>query len=223
MAVVTLNASSTNDEKTAERFGLTRYVEPHFPVMAEEQGILLGLVNVAISWNGDGSPADVVVLRANDDTFGAAAREAALQWRRAPGPAGRDVAVYELKFMKFGVVVSRTNSVSARLAEQKATDPQPLRIPTSGDLDAPLKPIAQPMPVFPAAAKGHWDQGTVVVEFYVDENGRVRAPAVREATSPEFADEALNALQQWQYETPRKNGQPAVMSERWSFQFRKSG
>jgi TonB family protein len=222
MAVSNLHAASVSEDQTAQQFGLTKYVEPHFPVMAEEQGILVGLASVAVAWDAEGTPSDVVVLRANDGSFGDAARDAAWQWRRAPNPAGREVAVYELRFLKYGVVISRNNTVSARMAEQKAIDAEPLRVPSSGDLDTPLKAIAQPMPVFPAAAKGRWDDGRVVVEFFVDENGRVRAPTVREATSPEFAAEALNALQQWQYETPRKNGLPAVMSERWAFQFHKS-
>jgi TonB family protein len=222
MAVLTLTAQTLNEEMMARQFGLTKYVEPHFPVMAQEQGIDLGLATVAVAWEGDGSPSDVVVLRANDVSFGIAAREAVLQWHRPPNPGGREVAVYDLKFNKLGVVVSRTNSVSARMATQKAADAEPLRLPSAGELDAPVKAIAQPMPAFPNSAKGRWDEARVVVEFYVDENGRVRAPAVREATAPEFAAEALSALQRWQYETPRKNGQPTVMTERWAFQFRKS-
>jgi TonB family protein len=222
MAIVSLNAATQIEEQMAQHFGLARYVDPRFPVMAQEQGILAGLATMAISWDADGTPSDVVVLRANDPSFGEAARDAALQWRKAPGAGAREVAVYELKFTTFGVVISRTNSVSARMAEQMAVDPQPLHVPSSTDLDAPLKAITQPMPAFPTAAKGRWDEGRVVVEFFVDENGRVRAPAVRESTAPEFTAEALNALQQWQYETPRKNGQPAVMTERWAFQFRKS-
>jgi len=222
MAVSHLAAVTSNEEKTAQQFGLSKYVEPRFPAMAEDQGIWTGLATVAVAWEGDGSPSDVVVLRDNDPSFGNAAREAASQWRRPPSPGVREVTVYELKFMKFGVVVSRSNMVSARTAEKQALDPAPLRVPSSGQLDTPLKAISQPMPEFPAAAKGHWDEARVVVEFYVDENGRVRAPAIREATAPEFATEALNVLQRWQYETPRKNGQPAVMTERWAFQFRKS-
>ena len=223
MAVLTLKAATQREDDMARQFGLVRYVDPEFPFMAQEQGILAGLTTVAVAWEADGSPSDVVVLRANDDSFGHSAREAVLQWRRAARPGGREVAVYEIKFTKTGVIITRNNTVGTRLAVQKAEDAEPLRLPLATELDAPLKAIAQPMPVFPAAAKGRVDEARVVVEFYVDENGRVRAPVVEESTAPEFATEALNALQQWHYEAPRKNGQPVVLSERWAFEFRKSG
>lgn len=223
MAVVAVSAPGQTEINLQKQFGLSRYVDPEFPGLAQDQGILVGLASIAVAWNDDGSPSDVVVLRANDPSFGKAARDAAWQWRRDAAGKEAKVAVYELKFTMSGVVVSRSYSAASRAAEREAENPAPLHVPTNTDLDSPLKAIAQPMPAFPAAAKGRWDEGRVVVEFYVDESGHVRAPTVREATAPEFAAEALNALQQWQYETPRKNGQPAVMSERWAFSFRKSG
>jgi len=199
-------------------------VQPIYPIMAQDRAILAGLATVAIAWDSNGFPADVVVMRATDPTFGDAARDAAEQWRRAPDPAGgREVLMYDLHFVKHGVVISRSDTLGSRLAEQKASDVEPLRVLSARELDAPLRPIAQPMPAFPVAAKGRWDAATVVVEFFVDENGRVRAPIVRESTAPEFAAAALDALRQWQYETPRKDGQPTVMSERWEFQFKKAG
>ena len=223
MAVLTLTAATLQEEEMARQSGLMKYVAPEFPFMAEGQGIVAGLTTVAVAWEAEGAPSDVVVLRTNDDAFGVAAREAVMQWRRAPRPGGREVVMYEIRFLKTGVIVSRTNSVSSRRAVEMAENAEPLRLPLSTQLDAPLRAIAQPMPVFPVSARGRWDEARVVVEFYIDETGRVRAPTVQESTAPEFEAETLNALRHWQYEVPRKNGQPTIVTERWAFDFRRSG
>ncbi|HVU17257.1 MAG TPA: energy transducer TonB [Candidatus Didemnitutus sp.] len=222
MAAATAVASSESDVEMAARFGLVRYVAPQYPIMALDRGILDGLVTVAVAWTDAGIPSDVVVLHTSESTFASPARDAVLEWRRAPTPGVSEVVRYELRFARSGVVVSRNHTLGSRFAEASAEKKEPYRVPLAGDLDRPLKPIAQPMPEFPAEAKGRFDQATVVVDFYVDEKGRVRAPIVRESTAPEFSREALEALQQWRYETPRKDGQPAVMSESWAFNFHRS-
>ncbi len=223
MAAVSLIATPSNEELAAQAFGLTKYVAPQFPTMAEDQGLVAqGFATIAVAWQSDGRPSDVVVLRTNERLLGESARDAAMQWRRAPNPITREVAIYELKFVLSGVIVCRNTSAEAQLAESRSLEIPPLHLPSAEELDAPLKALKQPMPEFPVAAKGRWDEGTVVVEFYVDQDGRVRAPTVRESTAAEFSAEALSAMQQWQFETPRKNGQPAVMAGRWAFQFHRT-
>lgn len=222
MAAVSLIATPSNEELAAQAFGLTKYVAPQFPTMAEDQAVAQGFATIAIAWQSDGTPSDVIVLRASEREFGQTTREAALNWRRAPSGVGREVVVYEMKFAVSGVIICRTSSATTQFAANQPLEVPPLRVPSAAELDSPLKPIAQPMPAFPASAKGKWDEGTVVVEFYVDQDGHVRAPTVRESTAAEFSTEALNAIQQWQFETPRKNGQPAVMSGRWAFQFHRT-
>jgi TonB family protein len=222
MAVASLTVAVDGQDQAAQDMGLLKYVRPQFPAVAEDQGLVQGFATIAVAWQGDGRPSDVVVLRTSERLLGESARDAAMQWRRAPSPIVREVAIYELKFVLSGVIVCRNTSAEAQLAESRAIEVPPLHLPSAEELDSPLKAIKQPMPEFPVAARGKWDEGTVVVEFYVDEDGRVRAPTVRESTAAEFSSEALSAIQQWQFETPRKNGQPAVMAGRWEFQFHRT-
>jgi protein TonB len=50
--------------------------------------------------------------------------------------------------------------------------------------------------------------GEVLVGFIVDASGGVRDAHVMRASRREFADEAMRAVRQWQFQPGRKNGVP---------------
>jgi TonB family protein len=199
---------------------LIEYVAPEFPSMLREDGIFKGSALIAVSWGADGRPVDAIILENNEPRFGGAVTEAAMQWRRAAGRAGLEV--YEIDTTLSGIVISYAGkNAAAMVAEGKAA--RLPRVLTRDELDAPPQALQQPMPEFPVAAQGRWEEARVTVDFIVDENGRVRAPAVQSATAEEFAEATLDTLREWQFEAPRRHGRPAVYAERWTFDFRKSG
>lgn len=197
--------------------GLSRYVAPRFPDFAKHRGISVGNVLLAIAWDERGRPADVVVLNASFPAFGESAVDAAREWRR---PAGEKVVqTYNLQFELGGVITVISKMLTDYAAEMRADRPPRAVMPE--ELDAEPRAIDQPMPTVPASAVGT-DTGRVVVEFYIDQDGRVRAPVVHHATSDEFARAALEAMSRWRYETPRRHGQPVVTSLRWAFDFKRT-
>ena len=208
-------------EETAKLLGLSKYAPPVFPAIAIDQALTSGYSTVAVAWDEQGQPTDVVVLRSSHPFFSTASIEAAKQWRRTAEMNGKGTGIYELKYEVSGVIVCGGKSLTAFMAKSKPSEP--LRVATLDELDAHPKALQQPMPAFPTKAQGKYDQAKVVVEFFVDEKGYVRAPTVSESTSPEFSSEALAALKQWRFETPKKDGRPVVYSQRWAFDFRKTG
>lgn len=199
---------------------LIEYVAPEFPAMLREDGIFKGTALVAVSWDADGRPVDAIILESNEPRFGQAVSKAAMQWRRASGRAGLEV--YELETTLSGIVISYAGKNAAAMVAEGKTTRRP-RVLTRDELDTPPQALQQPMPEFPPAAQGRWEEARVTVDFFVDENGRVRAPAIQSATAQEFAEATLDTLREWQFETPRRHGRPAVYAERWTFDFRKSG
>jgi TonB family protein len=199
---------------------LTAYVAPVFPAMLREDGVFKGNVLVAVAWDRAGVPRDVVVLETTEPRFAPAAVEAARQWRRGADRPGLEV--YELAFDTSGVVVSYSGKNAAALVAEGKTVRRP-RVLTRDELDAPPQALRQPMPTFPAAAQARWTEARVTVDFFVDESGRVRAPAIQSATAEEFAEATLETLREWQFEVPRRHGRPAFYAERWTFDFRQSG
>lgn len=199
---------------------LIKYVAPVYPSMLREDGIFKGSALIAVSWDADGRALDAIALESNEPRFGIAVTEAAMQWRRAAGRAGLEI--YELEVSLSGVVVSYAGKNAAALVAEGKTVRRP-RVLTRDELDTPPQVLQQPMPEFPVTAQGRWAEAQVTVDFFVDEAGRVRAPAVQSATADEFAEATLDILREWQFEAPRRHGRPAVYAERWTFDFRKSG
>jgi len=75
-------------------------------------------------------------------------------------------------------------------------------------LDHAPRARVQVAPDYPYEARSRKLDGTVVIEFLVDETGNVGAPVVRSATSPEFVDAALRAVARWKFEPGTSHGRP---------------
>jgi periplasmic protein TonB len=79
-----------------------------------------------------------------------------------------------------------------------------------------LKPITRETPAYPYGALARGVEGSGLLEYTVDERGRVVAPRVIHATPPGVFDRAaLNALSRWRYEP---NGSaPTTMKVKLTF------
>jgi protein TonB len=64
----------------------------------------------------------------------------------------------------------------------------------------------QATPVYPFEAKRGGVRGEVVVEFLVDERGRVVEPRVVSSTDRIFEEATLRAVAKWQFEPGRRDG-----------------
>ena len=80
--------------------------------------------------------------------------------------------------------------------------------PTVGVADGDMLPIMTVPPEYPNRAASQGVEGWVIVEFTVDELGRVRSPRVLDAQPSRFFDRsALNAVSRYKYKPRVVNGQ----------------
>ena len=78
------------------------------------------------------------------------------------------------------------------------------------------RPISRVNPEYPFAALNRGVKGSVLVEYTVDERGRVVSPRILEAQPPGVFDgAALRALSRWRYEA--MNGEPQTMKVKMTF------
>ncbi len=73
-------------------------------------------------------------------------------------------------------------------------------------LDSAPRARVQPPPRYPDEAKRSGVEGEVVVEFSVNESGRVFNPRVVSSTSPMFEEPTLAAVSKWRFEPGRRDG-----------------
>jgi protein TonB len=63
----------------------------------------------------------------------------------------------------------------------------------------------QATPIYPHAAKAQGLNGEVIVEFMVDESGRVHDPHVVSSSDRVFEENALRAVAKWVFEPGKRN------------------
>lgn len=215
LAAFPLIAGASPSADPQESLGLLRYVRPTYPVLASSQGIFEGSAWVAVGWDEQGYARDVLVLRATHPAIGRAIEEAVAQWRRNPAVPHDRNENFILQFQAEGIVVVAMGSTNIPAGRELQGE----RVPRRGDLDAEPQVILQPMPSLAVRQAGTAHRGRVVVSFYVDEQGQVRAPNIVEASSEEFASATLEALRQWRYAPATVKGRPTIYFDHWAFDF----
>jgi TonB family protein len=78
-------------------------------------------------------------------------------------------------------------------------------------LDQPLHPVINPSPLYPRKLRDQGVRGRVVVQYYIDESGRVRMPMVDQADNDVLASLTLQAVEQWQFAPPSSHGRPVLV------------
>lgn len=76
------------------------------------------------------------------------------------------------------------------------------------DLDEPPRPVRQVKMEPPARFRQERISGLVRVEIMIDEDGQTTVRKILESSHPELEAPAREALRQWRWTPPKKNGEP---------------
>lgn len=195
-------------------------VEARFPWMLSQQGITEGWASIAITVDSEGNLLDALPVSYTKRAFAEAAVDALRTWRFEPTRI-RGVAVgtqVELmfNFQAVGVVMTfDINRYLDRFIEQAPEyKPSTLR-----ELDRVPTPITAPAPLYGGDLADKGVTGQAVVEFYIDETGTVRVPAVLSADFEELGILAIAAVETWKFEPPTSNNHPVLAKVRQTFWF----
>ena len=196
-------------------------VEAQFPWMLSQQGTTEGWALIALAVDAKGNLVDCLPVSYSKRAFATAAVDALRAWRFEPTrvrgePVGSKVEVM-FNFQAVGVVLSfdMARHLSRLVQEKPEYQPCSLR-----ELDRVPTPIVAPPPGY-----GKWlvDKGIIgdcVVDFYIDETGTVRLPAVVAADFPELGILAVEAIEKWKFEPPTSGNRAVLAKVRQSFSFR---
>jgi TonB family protein len=91
--------------------------------------------------------------------------------------------------------------------------------PVDDPSEVPPKIVHQTPPRYPADAYRQRIQGTVLVEFLIDEEGRVAHAEARES-SPALDAAAVATILEWRFEPARIGGKPVVIMAQAPVRFR---
>ena len=88
------------------------------------------------------------------------------------------------------------------------------------DLERRPRAVSRVPPRYPAELKRAKIEGSVVLLFVLDENGRVQDPQVESSTQPEFERPALTAIRRWRFQPGTRDGKPVRSYVRQQIAFR---
>jgi protein TonB len=91
------------------------------------------------------------------------------------------------------------------------------------DLDSVPTVVSSVPPTYPAALRKAKVEGSVILVFVLDEQGRVSDLRVETSSRPEFESPAVNAVKRWRFRPGEKNGQAVRTYMRLPIRFRVDG
>ncbi|MBI2512614.1 MAG: TonB family protein [Opitutae bacterium] len=186
-----------------------------FPLQLLHRGVTSGEVHVMLKVGPDMRLKDALVTAYTHKAFADATLAALAQGTFHPQRIdGQPVTTLVPLIVRFEVngllVVERfANSETELRAGDFAYQPC-----EAARLDRPLQILAAPSPGCLQGVRGQ-----VIVEYYVDESGRVRMPEIVEAENAVLAGLSLQAVEQWQFTPPSCKGRPVLVRVRQAFVF----
>lgn len=200
-----------------------------FPLAAERAGLRSGEVQAVISLSDRGELLDFILLGASHPAFAAQLAQMLPEYRFAPARIrGEPMPVrmpVKFSFRQEGAMVSFTanEKLAAQFQEVSANGNYTWWLCLAAQLDRPLVVVNRVSPAYPDELRARGEAGEVTIDFYVDNEGRVRLPAAETNAHLSFAREAIRAVEQWRFEPPTSGGRPAIVHVVQAFRFPSPG
>jgi TonB family protein len=184
-----------------------------------------GEVRVAVLVDNHGGLKDLLLLGSTHFNFTQAVVAALQEWKFEPA-RNSGQAVWTRSTLRIFidargriVNVAGADALSA-LVNRPFAHEFTSRLVGQAELDLPLQASATVRPRFPIQLSGKLgERAAVVLDFYVDEDGRPRMPVAVRSTHPYLTEAAMDALDQWRFSPPTRDRKPVVVRARQEFVF----
>jgi TonB family protein len=206
----------------------TETVEPTFPSKVLPLGLMSGQADVSVQIDADGRLTDYVVAAYSHPAFADEAVAALKQWTYKPatirGIPVSSAADFAFTFKTSGAVVDMSRfSITEFIRFRLAPGAEAFSACSLAQLDRIPTPTKIVKPAYTPDQASHTRQSRVTVQFYIDEEGHVRLPAVSAGTSEaneDLAAAAVAAVSQWEFEPPQYKGKPTLVLAEQDFDFK---
>jgi TonB family protein len=227
-----LGASLTAHAQFVQRdYVPMRFIETDsaiFPPSLIPLGISSGEARVAVQVDESGQLTDYLVVAYTHPAFADEAVAAAKAWHYRPamvhGFARSATSVLDFKFRAGKVVVDLTvDSAAAMFHFRLAPSALAYSVCSLDQLDHIPTPTKMVKPSYTPDQANRSHARHVTVDFYIDEKGHVRLPAVSrqmDESDEELSAAAVSAVEQWQFEAPVSKGKPVFVLAQQDFDFK---
>jgi outer membrane biosynthesis protein TonB len=204
---------------------IVQTTQANFPATLAAEGIEEGEVRAVLNVDAAGKLVDYLVTaytrRELADELVANVREWTYEPARQRGePVGSRLEVV-FAFQARGMVISLTPLGSVAVTTNRLARPALTSLVCRpSELDEPVRAIHVVEPRHPGNPMPSLSpQPTVLIDFYIDREGRPRMPVVLRAAHEIYAIAAVDALMQWRFNPPARQGRPVIVRATQLFNF----
>ena len=209
-------------------FEVKKTKDPIFPIRLRNEGYVEGSATFAIYVDQTGKLRDYLLLEATKTAFAKEVERVLSDWDYSvplvDGEPSAIVSTVKVNFERSGLVVYESPGLGLLNPWNRMIEGLEYRVYALWELDRIPEPIEIVKPDFHVELLEDRDLVTAVFDFYIDQEGRVRIPTLREADDK--VDERLlviaqESLLQWRFNAPTVNGKRVVAKAAQPFRFRK--
>jgi TonB family protein len=197
----------------------------NFPAGLAAEGVSRGEVRAVLHVDAEGKLVDCLVTAYTRRELAEELVAHLRDWNYEPArqrgePVGSRFEV-AFAFEARGMVVSLTAHDSIAASTNRFVRPALTTLVCRRlDLDEPIRAIHVVGPQHPGSRVAlRSGQSTVLLDFYIDAEGRTRMPVVLRATHELYAAAAVEALMQWRFSPPLREGRPVLVRATQVFSF----
>ena len=193
-----------------------------FPVRALAEGVMRGEAVLMLDVNRTGQLGDLLIVAYTQREFATSAVEAVKQWQFTPGRiAGETVGARITLVVEFEVtgVLAYVKPIafdaqSEQFGERYVHRPMAVEL-----LDRLPVALVRTAPIYPKEWIVQGRAGVVTIDFFIDEQGRVRFPSVLGQADGMLGAAAVAAMREWRFEPPTAKGRPVLVRAEQVFDF----
>lgn len=209
----------------AKHFKIIQKSSLTFPLSMSHKGISSGVVRVVLHVSSEGKLIDCLPVAYTNKAFAdevmRSLQEATFEPEYVNGEAVDTVTEATFNFESTGIKMV-PKFIFEAIPGNEELHGYEFQACSMKKLDSIPTPVNVVNPAYPAEWAEKGITGTVVVDFYIDETGRVRVPAVLSGASAELAGIAMDAVSKWQFSPPTRKGKPVLVHAQQTFDFGKN-
>jgi TonB family protein len=224
--VLALGQLPQPEQKDNEPLTVIRTAAVFFPPALASEHINQGEVSVVIWVDDTGRLLDWLLVGYTHPLFAKEVLDVLPRWKFIPSYVqGQPTFTRtELRFLFKNTetirVVTGDTGLSEQLKEATANGRRlAARIYRPDELDQPLDAVVEISPRPPDRLGASARAGSVVVDYLVDAEGKVRMPIIASSDDEAFTNSVLLAITEWRYAVPKHVGRPVITVVRQKFTF----
>ncbi|MFT3868154.1 MAG: energy transducer TonB [Nibricoccus sp.] len=207
--------------QSGNRFKIVQTTPPIYPIRMLNDGISSGAARVVLHIDSTGKLIDSLVVAYTRRPFADEVLRVIKKWKFEPaydnGEPIETVLELTFNFEVNGVLLVQRFGVDTTILElDHGYEYQACSLKK---LDSIPTPVSIVSPTYPKEWVDQGIIGKVVIDFYIDETGKVRFPAAPAGSDPRLAGIAVAAVSKWQFAPPTRKGQPVLVHAQQSFDF----